>query len=192
MPKKIHLEQIANIRSGFSVRSKAELNPGISYPILQISDFDVSTHSLQLPISNRVSTTAKVQTHFLDPNDIVFLAKGSRHLCFMPGNLDEPTLAADSFFVISPKPGTLPAYLTWYLNLPATQHILERDAGGSRIPIIRIDALKSLSIPIPPLATQEKIARLVELRHREKSALIKLADLRERQINQFTQTLSQS
>ncbi|MEX2382841.1 MAG: restriction endonuclease subunit S [Opitutales bacterium] len=192
MTLKITLEKLARLRSGFSIRKKAAQNPDKSFPILQIRDFDEISQSVKLPLTSRTSPAGKLQEHFLAPNDILFLAKGTRHLCFRPGQLPEPTLPADSFFVISPQKDILPAYLVWYLNLPATRHTLERDAGGSRTPIIRIDALRTLAIPIPPLETQHKITRLVELHRREKEKLLKLAELRERQINQITQTLSRT
>jgi hypothetical protein len=192
MRKKIILEELAAIRSGYTARSGSAKQGLPTYPTLQIRDFDETSHSVRLPLESRVTPSGNVQDHFLKPEDIVFLSKGTRHLCFAPGPMPEPTLAADSFFVISLKTNMLPEYLVWFLNLPSTRHALERDAGGSRIPIIRIDALRTLPVAVPALQTQHRIANLVRLHHRETELLLKLAQLRSRQINHATQILSRA
>jgi restriction endonuclease S subunit len=54
--------------------------------------------------------------------------------------------------------------VAWYLNLPQTQHYFTQNSGrGVHMPVVRKSVLEDLEVPVPPLATQRRIAGLYRL-----------------------------
>jgi hypothetical protein len=68
---------------------------------------------------------------------------------------------------VRPRDGAVdPYYLAWHLSREATGHELAREGSGTNIQFVAISALRQLRIPVPPLATQKGIRRLLEAQRR--------------------------
>ena len=78
----------------------------------------------------------------------------------------------------------LPEYLTWFLNNPAAQNILKRNAIGSSIASISKVVLENLEITVPPISKQQEILELSRLSRKENEILLKIAELKQQQIQQ--------
>jgi restriction endonuclease S subunit len=153
--------------------------------MIQVGDYDEPTRSLSLSAPTLFKPEPSVQKHLLRESDVLFLSKGKRWLCFRPGPLNLPAVAADAFFVLSPGSELLPDFLVWVLNLRSSRNELSRDAGGSRNPIIRKDAIADFKIQVPPLARQQQLLHLEQMRRKEADILKRLLITRER----FAQSL---
>jgi restriction endonuclease S subunit len=60
-----------------------------------------------------------------------------------------------------------PDYLTWFLNLPATQAKIRAMRSESTVPFVAVEALGRLRVPVPSIEVQNKIAGVQKLSTRE-------------------------
>lgn len=94
--------------------------------------------------------------------DILFASRGDP----APVGLADPFLAGGfvtpDVYLIRPSPGLVdPAYLLSFLRQSTVQAALRRATAGSLLPRIPKPALEQLVIPLPPIARQRAIGKLV-------------------------------
>ena len=100
----------------------------------------------------------------------------------------DPSGDVREFFIVSAKkPNVLPEYLCWMINLPQSQRSLER--SGSSIQAISKGALQDMLIPLPPLATQQKLVDLQRLWDEEDQLIARLQTNREQMLQGIYQHL---
>lgn len=85
------------------------------------------------------------------------------------------------------KQDVLPEYLCWLINLPQSQRSLER--SGSAIQAISKASLMDMKIPLPPLATQQKLIALQALWDEEDELITRLQTNREQMLQGIYQHL---
>jgi hypothetical protein len=83
----------------------------------------------------------------------------------------------------------LPAYLSWALNQPPTQHAMQKQARGTAMPLLTRRGLGAIRIPVPKFATQQRIVELHELWQREQALTQQLFVNREHMLNGMIQQL---
>ncbi len=114
----------------------------------------------------------------LRDGDVLVAARGTR----MTAAVFDGSFAAvvgSQFCIVRPNADRLlPDYLRWFLNLPATQENLLSRARGSYVRSLPSSALADLEIRIPSIARQRAIAKIHELRLREKHLMSQLAERR--------------
>ena len=72
-------------------------------------------------------------------------------------------IASSEFVPIAPHPSLLsPKYLAAYLRTPGFVAYANANTTGSRQPRVRLEALWSVLLPLPPLAEQERIVERLE------------------------------
>jgi restriction endonuclease S subunit len=72
-------------------------------------------------------------------------------------------IASSEFVPIAPHPSLLsPKYLAAYLRTPGFAAYANANTTGSRQPRVRLEALWSVLLPLPPLAEQERIVERLE------------------------------
>jgi hypothetical protein len=74
-------------------------------------------------------------------------------------------------------------FVTTFLNLPRVRDALSAGSQGAALSRLSVQALGNLDIPLPPLATQRKIADLADCMAAEQRILEQLRELH-RQLNQ--------
>ena len=89
--------------------------------------------------------------------------------------------------IVSTKQDVLPEYLCWLINLPQSQRSLER--SGSAIQAISKASLLDMRIPLPPLATQQKLIALQALWDEEDELIARLQTNREQMLQGIYQHL---
>lgn len=161
----LKLKDIAEIQTG--IYAKASPSPDTVY--LQVSDFDsegVICHSIRPSIA----TTKKNIGHYLKDGNLLFAAKGNNNFCAIFIGNNEQCVASSSFLVIRgiKKSIAQPEYINWYLNLLSTLALLSSNAVGTSIPSITKAMLEEIEIPLPPIATQEKIVEIAKLQKKER------------------------
>lgn len=111
----------------------------------------------------------------LQEGDVLLVGKGSvNHAAVWPGS-DEDTLASNTLFVIRPdRRQVLPEYLAGYLNSTTAQAWFAPHQKTGTVKVLSREALNQLEVPIPDLATQNRMARLSTA---ARNALATLKDL---------------
>ena len=71
-------------------------------------------------------------------------------------------------------------YLAWYLRQPQAQIQIERARRGTTIQLLSREELADLTLPLPPLEVQEKVAKIGGLAQKEQELLEVLKIERER------------
>jgi hypothetical protein len=123
--------------------------------------------------------------HLLRNGDVLFAAKGAKNFAAVYESHNPQAVASTTFFVIRLHDNSMqPHYLAWLLNNPVSQSFLKRNALGSSIASISKTVLEELEITVPSLHIQECILEIVRLGKKENALLLKIAGLRQMQIQQ--------
>jgi restriction endonuclease S subunit len=158
---KIELRRIAGVRTGFTLRDK--IPPGNNGDISVIQPKDIVHGVLNNPSSVSFKEFANLRNHFLREGDILISNKGVRFNIYRHRKDSRPYVASSAFFVISPTEEVLPAFLEWYLTLPATLKVLESYLSYSTIPTLTKKDLERLEVSVPILAVQQKIETIISV-----------------------------
>ena len=180
------LSELAEVRSGYTFRGALEHDPSGDVRVLQIKDL---RHSAAIEPDKLIAITwdARTAAPLLQPGDITVISRGDSNNAALYTN-EEPVVATSQFFIVSAKkPNVLPEYLCWMINLPQSQRSLER--SGSSIQAISKGALQDMLIPLPPLATQQKLIDLQRLWDEEDQLIARLHTNREQMLQGIYQHL---
>lgn len=111
----------------------------------------------------------------LERGDVLLIGKGSsNHAAVWPGS-PENTLASNTLFVIRPnRQQVLPEYLAGFLNSTTAQAWFATHQKTGTVNVLSREALNELLVPVPPLATQQ---RMVQLAHASRRAIHHLTEL---------------
>lgn len=185
--RKIKLNDVTSIQFGTTIKTS---NSG-RIPCIQVSnitfegDFDLNS-LVYVKNESDIETDA-----LLHAKDILLAAKGDKMKSVLVADrLNLKAIASSSLFIIRTKSNeVLPEYLQWYINLPHTQWILDKEATGTNISSLSIKSLRHLSIEIPDVLTQKKIVELKLLQNREKKIMERLSVKRKTLIEAITKNL---
>lgn len=163
---------------GYPFRSRLEHDPQGDVAVIQMKDID-DANLLHPDEAIRVALPKRKTHHLLRTGDLLFRSRGrSNGAAQVQDNVGLAVLSAP-MLLIRPH-GVLPAYLCWYINAPATQAQLATMAEGTSVRMISAEALKTLEVPLPSPATQERIAHAANLAEQEQTLLARITTLRQR------------
>lgn len=182
----IALSECVTIQAGYPFRGAIRYVPNGSVRAVQAKDISPLGALLT---RNLIVTdlTGKRDADWLQQGDVLFSAKGIKHLaCYVHETL-EMTTCAPSLFLLRVKPKwkskVNPLFITWQLNQLPTQTYFKRSAEGSLQISIRKPVLAATPIALPELNTQNIIAKLYEASIKENALLHKLINNRQQQLN---------
>ncbi len=174
------LDEIADVRTGLTLRgadaAKRTVEEGPHY--LRISDLS-DGGSLVITETQPIDPGLDLDhRHRVRAGDIVLANRGSRMTAaLVPAGLD--AIASSQLFVVRLKsPKVLPGFLHTFLNLQSTQEHLRSHARGSYVQTLSVAILRSLSIPVLPMKTQQQVASLSELAAEERRLVAELTEKR--------------
>lgn len=171
------LSELASVRTG--IFAKAESTGDAVY--LQAKHFDEHGEMASAPPAD-LKIAGPVRKHLLLAGDILFAAKGSKNFAAVYHGYF-PAVASTTFFVLRLKDESLlPEYVSWFLNSPATQALLKRQAIGSAMVSISKTVLEDLVVAVPSIEKQKQILAIAHLCKTEHELRLKIADLRQNQI----------
>lgn len=111
------------------------------------------------------------------PGDVLVTLRGPVNAAaVLREELPQPVFATLDLAVLRTSSELDPGYLTWFINLPATQTALASLRVSSGIPRLPLAALGSLVVPLSSLGAQRRIAAISDLCREEAritSALIR-------------------
>jgi restriction endonuclease S subunit len=175
--KNVRIEDCADVRPGFSAKSAIENDPKGTLQVItaqhiakgEVYRYDKDHSLLIIP-------PKFYEKYLVAAGDILFMSRGTSNHAVLIESVPDPTIAPLSFFIIRPKQNVRPEYLVWYLNQDMMKGKLNEIRSGAGTPMISSKEFRELSIPLPPLTIQEKIAKLGRLQMHEKQLLQQLAN----------------
>lgn len=172
------LGELADVQMGYPFRSRLEHDPLGDVAVIQMKDIDDGN---LLRTKEAIKTTLpKGKTrHLLRAGDLLFRSRGRSNGVALVAEGIGPAVLAAPMLLIRPH-NVLPAYLLWYLNAPPTQTQLAALARGTSVQMISAEALTTLDVPLPSLATQQRIAQAAILAEQEQTLLVRIATQRQR------------
>ena len=172
------LSQVANIRMGYPFRSRLEHDATGAIAVVQMKDIDDAS-LLHLENAVRLDLADVKEHHLIRPGDLVFRSRGRTNTVALVSADIGPAVLAAPMLLIRPT-AVLPAYLLWYINLPATQAVLANQAEGTSVRMISKTALEALEVPVPSRRKQQLIVYVAALASAEHGLLEQIARERKR------------
>lgn len=185
------LHTLADIRVGYSFRTKIENDAQGDVRVLQISDIR-NTSALDPQALPMVRWPVASRPPLLRRGDVVMPARGDHYEARVMES-DEPMVASGQLFVIAPKSAAVhPGFLCWFLNQPESTNYMLKNRAGSSIPSLSRAALGDLPVTLPGLETQQKILDLAQLWQREQELSQRLLANRQKMLEGIYNKLLES
>lgn len=172
------LGQVASIRMGYPFRSRLEHDATGAIAVVQMKDIDDAS-LLHVEDAVRVDLPDFNEHHLIRRGDLVFRSRGRTNSVALVSADVGPAVLAAPMLLIRPIE-VLPAYLLWYINLPAVQATLAAQAEGTSVRMISKAALEALEIPVPSAVEQKLVVAVSELALVEQGLLEQIAKERKR------------
>jgi len=158
---------------GYPFRSRLEHDAAGAIAVVQMKDIDDAS-LLHVEDAVRVDLADVKDHHLIRPGDLVFRSRGRTNSVALVSADIGPSVLAAPMLLIRPIE-VLPAYLRWYINLPATQATLAAQAEGTSVRMISKAALETLEVPVPSRRKQQLIVDVSELAAAEQGLLEQIA-----------------
>lgn len=139
-----------------------------------------------------VTLPGRRQPNYLQPGDILFMARGTRNDAAVVRALPRNTVCTPNFFHLRIKSevnNLLPEFLAWQLNHLNAQRYFSMCSQGSATPSVNKAQLGDLSVVVPPLEQQKLLVGLVEAAKRERVLLEQLIENRQRMTDAIAQRI---
>lgn len=173
----VRIQDCADVRPGFSAKSAIVNDPEGTLQVIAAQHITKGEpycyndeHSLL------ISPPKFYDKYLVTVGDILFMSRGTNNYAVLIESVPSPAIAPLTFFIIRPKQNVLSEYLVWCLNQEMMKAKLNEIRAGAGTPMIPSSAFREISIPIPPLATQKRIAEIGRLQMLEKQLLQQLTD----------------
>jgi hypothetical protein len=174
----LRLGQLADVRMGYSFRSRLEPHAAGDVAVIQMKDIDES-NLVHVEGLGRVQMPDLKSHHLLRPGDLLLRSRGSTNSAALVGaDLGRAVLAAPMLLIRPTADGVDPAYLQWFLNHAATQAELASQAAGTAVKMIGAATLTALPVTVPPPVIQRLIVEAARLAARESALLDRLKERR--------------
>ena len=170
----VMLVDIAEVRMGYSFRSRLEVDAEGDVAVIQMKDID-DANLLHPEGLARIQMPDLKDRHLVQEGDLLFRSRGvTNSAALVGGDLGRAVLAAP-MLLIRPKAEIVePAYLQWFINHPATQAVLAGQAAGTAVKMIGKGVLDGLAVALPPLERQRVFVEIAQLASREAALLEEL------------------
>lgn len=167
------LSDLAQIHTAVIFREEApQQDPEGNVRALAIRNL-AATKPLNWQELPRILVQDKYLAYCLQPGDVVIPSRGDYYKAWLFEGADEPVFPLGQLNVIRTQVPLDARYLVWFLNQKSAQVKIASTLTGTGIKALTKTALLSLSIEVPPMTTQRRIAeldqttrRIVAIRHR--------------------------
>lgn len=172
------LGMLAEVRMGYSFRSRLEPHADGEVSVIQMKDIDDSNF-LHTEALVHIQMPDLKDRHLVHTGDLLFRSRGiTNSAAMVGGDLGRAVLAAPMLLIRPTAESIDSAYLLWFINHPATQAGLASQAAGTAVKMISTSALANLPVTVPPLDTQRQIVEAARLAARESSLFDRLKERR--------------
>ncbi|QDT05230.1 Type I restriction modification DNA specificity domain protein [Rubripirellula lacrimiformis] len=172
------ISDIAEVRMGYHFRGRVQEEPGGNALVLQIRDVDEDGRFD--PEALTPMEIPNLPNHALSAGDAVFLARGARRYAFLFDAVSHDNIVPAGYFMVlrANHERVRPGYLAWAINQDRFQALIDSVSAGTAVPQITKSNLTRLSIDVPDLQTQDRIAAIDSLMKRERTLMQHLTDRR--------------
>jgi hypothetical protein len=166
MPTKT-LRELASIRTGYPFRGRAERVGDGGCVLVQVGNINGEAGEMAGE-PTRITAPANWREHVLHHGDVLVIARGPRNDA-ATFTWESGQAVAASHIIILRTEGRIafPEYLTWFLNLSATQAKIRAMRSESSVPFVAVEAMGRLQVPVPSIEVQNTIARVQKLSAKE-------------------------
>jgi restriction endonuclease S subunit len=167
------LQNLVEIQSGYQARHKVLEDPFGSHRLLQARDIQDSSINWQGALCFNPEGNPK--RYMIQPQDILFVARGYKNMAYNVPDAPDNLLASSSFYIIRvTSPLLVPGFLGWWLNQAKAQAFFSKFQVRSGFVYMSKKNLNQLQVPLPTIATQNRIAELQQLWSKEQSLTRKI------------------
>jgi len=164
------IEECAEVLPGLSLKARAEHEPDGTHQVILVKHlkegmpyiYDDKKHKLCIK-SNR-----KIERYRVFKGDVLFISRGLRNEAILVKDVPENTIASSSLYIIRGKANVETGYLAWVLEQPQIKAKVAQARTGAGTPLVQRSELMDITIPVPDMATQKKIAELNDLMAKER------------------------
>lgn len=185
-----NLLKFADIRVGHPFRGSVP--EAVDGPVLAVQMRDISVAAgVDWSTALHTKLPGRKQPDWLQPGDILFVAKGGRNFAVCLDEVPGPAVCSQYFFLIRVRNNMqlLPEFLAWQINQVPAQRYLGKNAEGTDQRSIRRGILEALPIAVPAMAQQHTLIGLDQAVRQERQHLECLIRNRQRQMQALSMQL---
>jgi hypothetical protein len=168
---RVKLGQIADIRTGYTLREGLDKTSRGKNLLVQMSDFE----SLNEGMVDRIKTTdieIRSSDWLLQEGDLLIKARGTDFIPTIIQKMFHGAVFAHPLLRLRvDKKQAVPEFIAWRLSQTNIQVQLLRLTTGTSLQMLKLEHLKSLEIDLPPLCQQLKAQEIVQLMNQEQRIL---------------------
>lgn len=178
----VHIRDCAEVKPGFSVKGSIVNDPEGTLPVITAQHLTRGEPYRYREENKLLIVPPKfIEKYYVEPGDILFMSRGVNNYAVLLEEVPRPAAAPLSFYILKPdREMVIPEYLAWCLDQEPTKMRLNEMRTGAGTPMIPRQDFSEITIPLPPLSEQNRIATLASLQIREKMLLKKLVEETER------------
>lgn len=167
----VKLGQIADIRTGYTIRQGLSKSTSGDKFLVQMSDFE----ALNQGTLDKIKTTnMKVRSPdwMLQEGDLLLKARGTDFDPVVVQKMFHGAVFTHPLLRIRvDRAYAVPEFIAWFLSRPNIQAQLQRLTSGTLLQMLKLEDLKGLELSLPSLDCQQKAQELVQLMNQEQKLL---------------------
>ncbi|MBL9154740.1 MAG: restriction endonuclease subunit S [Verrucomicrobiales bacterium] len=169
--QELPLQELAEVLTGYPFRSKVESAPDGDLRVIQGKDVEEG-RVLDPEALTRIRLPGRSRPHdkLMRKDDVIIMVRTERpfavHLaCEMP-----PTVVQNSFNTLRlhSTHRMSPEFLAMILNQSLVRARIAAFLKGTNIPYLRVEDLRAVPVPVPPLDRQRLLVAMAEAQRRER------------------------
>lgn len=162
------LNEIADIRTGYSFRSKLEPDADGNALVVQLKELS-EKNTIDISTAVRINMSDISENYLLKKGDLVFRSRGmDSTAAIMDIDSDNIILSAPFQRIrLCDTMAIMPQYLLWYINSKEAQVYFSTNKTGTSVSMISTAVLADLPVVIPVLKIQKRIVEISILSEKE-------------------------
>lgn len=174
------IEACAKVLPGFSIKTAVVHDPNGTHQVILAKHLPGDNFYHYRPEHElRILLKKSVDRYLVTSGDLIFMSRGALNRAVLLEAAPPLTLASASFYILKPKQGILPAYLTWYLNQEPVQTKIAEIRTGAGTPFVPRSDFSQIPIMLPPVDVQQKLGEINKLMTHERYLMNKRVELTE-------------
>lgn len=162
------LKEIADIRTGYSFRTKIESDLEGNVLVVQLRELS-ERNIIDITTAVRISMSEISENYLIQKKDLVFRSRGmDSTAAIMNMDADNVIISAPFQRIRIRKPlEIIPEYLLWYINSKEAQAYFTANKTGTSVSMISTAVLADLPVVVPSLEIQKQIIEINTLAVKE-------------------------
>ena len=162
------LKEIADIRTGYSFRTKLEPDSEGNALVVQLKELS-EKNTIDISTAVRINMPDISENYLLQKGDLVFRSRGMDTTAAIMDITSNNIILSAPFQRIRLRDAMaiMPQYLLWYINSKEAQSYFSTNKTGTSVSMISTAVLADLPVAIPALEIQKKIVDISILSEKE-------------------------